>query len=102
MFHELNTRVPAGVLLFVLLFAVAGIENGRAQESSPLPVAEARAPVTNLLQLNQLLNRHERMAADVVSCEKRMMKKPGTPQRCFLQTNGSSAKVGTPGKAYLL
>lgn len=51
--------------MFVLLFAMAATEGGRAQDSSALPVAEVSESVTNLLQLTQLVNRHERIVGDI-------------------------------------
>ena len=65
MLHELNARARASVLLFCLLFAVAMAGSASAQEIPPISTTNAPAPVTNLWDLSQAVNRQERQVCDV-------------------------------------
>jgi signal transduction histidine kinase len=65
MFHQLNTRVRAGVLLLSLLFAFLAPGSASAQDPTPLLPPRPHGPVTNLLELTQLLDRHDRIVRDI-------------------------------------
>jgi signal transduction histidine kinase len=62
MLHELNTRARAGVLLFLL--ALAAVRCASAQDLLSL-TSVPPAPVTNLLELAQSVNREQRLVRNV-------------------------------------